>query len=81
MKVWSNVQQNISLNKLKRFSKNITEITVIDVNGLVHKKNINSFINGEIYRQFLRELEIKVGSQNIAIFFDGLSMHKMRDSW
>jgi hypothetical protein len=66
---------------LKRFSKNITVITVIDLNGLVHKKNINGFINGEIYRQFLRELEIKVGSQNIAIFFDGLSMHKMRDSW
>ena len=81
MKAWSNVQQNISLNKLKWFSKYISVIKVIDVNGLVHKKNINGFINGEIYRQFLRELEIKVGSQNIAIFFDGLSMHKMRDSW
>jgi hypothetical protein len=66
---------------LKWFSKNIIVITVIDVNGIVHKKNINGFINGEIYRQFLRELEIKVGSQNIAIFFDGLSVHKMRASW
>ena len=69
------------MSKLKWFSKNISVITVIDVNGLVHKKNINGFINGEIYRKFLRELEIKVGSQNIAIFFDGLSMHNMRDSW
>jgi transposase len=81
MKSWSNIRQNINLNKFKRFSKNITVISVIDANGLAHKKKLNGFINGEIYRQFLRELEFKVGSQNIAIFFDGLSVHKMKASW
>ncbi len=81
MKAYSNTRDNIYLFKKSRYSKNITAVVFMDINGLVHHKKIDGFVNWKIYWDFLYELREIVGQCKIGILFDGLAVHKMAVSW
>ena len=54
---------------------NVTAITTISDNGLVHNKLIDGWLTSDIMCDYLDELKAKYPNEKVAIFFDNCPVH------